>query len=667
MKPGWQVSRVGLLWLLASFVAIVAGLAPELPVWVTVATIFGLLWRIQVYRGAWSYPSRRIKFTLVAFCVAGLLLSFQRLGGLEPLTALLVSAFALKLLEMHQRRDALILVFVAFFLSTVLLLYEQSIGRALYAFLCLLLSTAALNGIHQTDSAGVWLPLRRSGALLAQSLPLMVVLFLVMPRLGAFWSVPSPQKQGKTGVSGEMAPGDLSKLGKNGAIAFRVTFDKDMPEPSRLYWRGPVLSHFDGRTWRQGKPRYYRDGPYVQWYTSQPAKWKSRISYVDKPLTYSIVMEPTQRHWLFALAAPQPVSPGVGLTRELRLVFHEPINRKIQYRVRSWPTYRYFPDKLYPHERSQALQLPNNFNPGAREQARRWRLESGDAQAYIRRVLAWYNREFVYTLEPPLLGTHTVDEFLFEGKRGFCSHFAGSFVFLMRAANIPARVVTGYQGGERHPTGDYMLVYQYNAHAWAEVWLPGAGWVRVDPTAAVAPERIEGGFEAVFGGQEDFLEDTPFGLNRFRDINWLNDIRLQLDSLNFYWVKWVLGYENIQQSFLTRLLGGVDPLRIALFIFILAGVFVAVTALGLLRGNLGHQKLDSVDKGFARLCRKLATAGLPRDIGEGPRSYRARLQKCDAPGARDATRILMLYEQIRYGGNLDLSMDFHQAVKKFRC
>lgn len=666
MKPIWQAPRAGLLWLLMTLVAIVTNLVSVLPLWVTFAVCVVLLWRIQIYRGAWNYPGRTVKLALVSLCIAGILISFRQIGGLEPLTALLVSAFALKLLEMHQRRDALILVFVGYFLAAVLLLFEQTIGQAFYTFGCLLLVTTSLVGLHQSDVLGVWSPLRRSTALLAQSLPLMLVLFMVMPRLGAFWSVPFSRQVGQTGVSGEMAPGELSKLGKNGAVAFRVTFDNNTPEPSRLYWRGPVLTHFDGRTWRQSKPWAYDDGPYVQWYNSPPAKWRLGILYSGEPLSYSIVMEPTQQPWLFALAAPQPGSPGVGLTRELRLIYHEPIRRKIQYRVRSWPEYAYFPDKLHRWQWRQALQLPEGFNPKALALAQQWREQSADDITYIRRVLAWYNKEFVYTLEPPLLGKHSVDEFLWRSQRGFCSHFAGSFVFLMRAAGIPARVVTGYQGGEHHPSGNYLLVYQYNAHAWAEVWLPGSGWVRFDPTAAVAPERIESGFEATFGEQQAFLADTPFGLARVRGINWLNNIRLRLDAINYYWATWVLGYENVQASFLARLLGGLDPWRVALFILVVGGVVFASVAVTLLRGNLGGKKSDAVDNSFARLCRKLEKVGMPRKVGEGPHSYRVRLEKSDNRSAQNAIALLALYEKIRYADEHYLSERFHLAVKKFQ-
>ena len=246
-------------------------------------------------------------------------------------------------------------------------MFEQTIAVTAYTLLCFVLITAALTGLYQGSGApqqqsGNWAPLRRSAVMVAQSLPLMLVLFLVLPRLPAFWAVPG-QHQATTGVSGEMSPGDFSQLGKNDSLAFRASFEGTAPAADQLYWRGPVLTHFDGRRWRQVEPVNYGDGPHINWSGERPAPWRRRIGHNGESLDYTIIQEATQRPWLFALMAPQSYSDGVGLTREMRLVRRRPVNRKTQYSVRSSAQYRYFADTLYRWQRRQTLQLPDGYNP----------------------------------------------------------------------------------------------------------------------------------------------------------------------------------------------------------------------------------------------------------------------------------------------------------------
>ncbi|MEH6467962.1 MAG: transglutaminase domain-containing protein, partial [Porticoccus sp.] len=281
------------------------------------------------------------------------------------------------------------------------------------------------------------------------------------------------------------------------------------------------------------------------------------------------------------------------------------------------------------------------------ELAQRWRREISNDKALVRKVLGLYNQQFVYTLQPPLLGKHSVDEFLFDTQRGFCEHFSSSFVFFMRAAGIPARVVAGYQGGERHPD-NYLLVRQYDAHAWAEVWIAGEGWIRVDPTAAVAPERIEANLEEALGDKEGFLADSPLSLMRFRHIDWLNSFRLKLDSLNYSWARWVLGYDNVQENLLEKWLGAYNPLRIALALLVAGGGLLGLLALWQLRHRFSS-KHDELDRVFLRLCQKLEKAGVPRTAGEGPRDYAQRVAEDRPDLARQVKAINSVYEHMRYG------------------
>tara|TARA_R100000656_G_scaffold26216_5_gene23124 strand:- start:992 stop:3010 length:2019 start_codon:yes stop_codon:yes gene_type:complete len=649
-SPVWKIHRNGLFWLLVAFAAVIVLHADHLPSWILLAASVATIWRIQLYRSAWRPPSRLIKTGLLGLCLAGLVVEYGSPIGLEPMVALLVSAYLLKLLEMHHRRDAYLVVFLAFFITALDALFDQSIGNTLYIIGCLSLVLAALLGLHGSDAGNRHLrPLGQAMAIMVQALPLMLLLFIFMPRLGALWSVPMQQQSAKTGITDTMSPGDFSRLGRSGELAFRVSFEEAIPAQQNLYWRGLVLAEFDGRTWSRSPLSRFQDSGLVQWYSEPPKSWDQLIERKGEPLAFSVVIEPTQQRWLYALDTPKPDSEGVGLTRDYRLISAYPLRSKKQYRVNSWPEHRLEPQGLPPQHRTVYLQLPEEFNPRTRELASRWRKMVSDDLELVSRVLTLYNSEFVYTLQPPLLGKHSVDEFLFDSQRGFCEHFAGSFVFFMRAAGIPARVVAGYQGGERHPD-DYLVVRQYDAHAWAEIWLEDRGWVRVDPTAAVAPQRIEQDLQSVLGDETDFLADSPVSLVRFRHIGWLNQLRLQIESLNYNWALWVLGYDQIQTAFLRNLLGDNSPWRIALALTGVGGGLLLLLGLWMLLPRRRERPRDLLDREFLRLCQKLEKAGFPRQVGEGPRDYAQRVAESRPELGRELVEVTRMYETMRYAG-----------------
>ncbi len=663
MIPAWQIHRNALVWLLLAFAAVILIHSAHLPNWITLAALVAVIWRVQRYRGVWPTPSRWVKLSLLAMCVAGLFLEYGKLTGLEPMVALLVSAYTLKLLEMEHRRDALLVVFLAFFIAAVQALFDQSIGNAIYILGCILLIIAALVGLHQGDvllstqsqalfKSHALRPLKKGLVILLQAIPLMILLFIIMPRLGSLWAVPIQSHSAKTGVTDTMSPGDYSRLGRSADLAFRVSFDGEIPRQHQLYWRGLVLSDFDGRQWsRSGLDSYsgrdLNDGGFLQWFGKSIQPWDSLIERLGQPIRYSVVMEPSQQPWLYSLPTPVPQSTGVALTRDFWLLSSAPVTAKTQYEVDSWLDYKVAANDLSNYRQSIELEIPPGYNPRTVELAQRWRRETSNDKALIRKVLGLYNEQFVYTLQPPLLGKHSVDEFLFDTQRGFCGHFSSSFVFFMRAAGVPARVVAGYQGGERHPD-NYLLVRQYDAHAWAEVWIAGEGWIRVDPTAAVAPERIEANLEEALGDNEGFLADSPLSLMHFRHINWLNSLRLKLDSLNYSWARWVLGYDSIQEDLLEKWLGAYNPLRIALALLIAGGGLLGLLALWQLRHRFSS-KHDELDRVFLRLCQTLEKAGIPRETGEGPRAYAQRVAEQRPDLARQVKGINAVYEHMRYG------------------
>ena len=666
MRPLWQIPRDCLFWLLVSVVFSLVLHLEHLPPWVALSGVIAVLWQVQLYRERWRQPGRLLKWSLAAACAGGLFLHYGDISGLEPMVALLFTGYVLKLLEIHHRRDALILLYLSYLIIILQSLFATTIVSSLLVLLGLLLVTAALVAMHgAADKHHPSGALATSLAMVGQAIPLMLVMFVVMPRIGSLWTVPQPGT-GTTGVSDSMSPGDMSALGRSGKIAFRAEFDGPIPTQHQLYWRGLVFSDFDGRRWTQQAPQSDHADQFLQWSNQPAVAWNQRIVRRGEPLSYRVTLEATNSPWLFALSTPLPQSTGLALSRDFRLVNKSPVVTKLQYSVKSWLDNQLEPHNLSEDRRQLELGLPRGYNPKTLRIAQQWRTETPDPLALVDRLLALFNQEFVYTLRPPALGKHTVDEFLWTSKKGFCEFYASSFVFFMRAAGVPARVVVGYQGGERHPSENYLLVHQYDAHAWAEVWLEGRGWLRVDPTAAVAPQRIEMSFADLFSQQEEFLSASPLALERMRHIRWLNNLRLTLDSLDYTWAKWVLGYENRQHDLLLTLLGEITPQRIALLLLLL-GALALLPVFLLLYLHREKNTRDELDKLFVQYCLRLEKIGLPRYPGEGASDFAQRICQ-SAPSLSGSVKALtQLYESARYntGQGADLKR-FKTALKNFK-
>jgi len=386
---------------------------------------------------------------------------------------------------------------------------------------------------------------------------------------------------------------------------------------------------------------------------------------LGEPTRYTLTIEPTYRKWLFALSTPASPETGIRRMRDSRLVSVERISQRHNYDVSSWLDYRLEPEGLHPHREELERSLPPGSNPETVRVAREWARETPDVEALVARVLQLFNRSFVYTLEPPLLGTHAVDEFLWETRRGFCEHFAASFAFFMRAAGYPARVVGGYLGGEVHPTENFVTVRQYDAHAWAEVWIEGRGWQRVDPTAAVAPERVEMSLADLFSNEAGFLANSPLSLIRFRDFGLVNWVILQRDYLDYAWGTWVLGYEQQQVKFLKRLLGQVTMFRLSLLLLVAA--FISLLPY-LVKRLIIHQRvnLDPRDALIHHFCEKMARAGLPRRTGEGILDFSRRIAAERPQVEKEALAIANTYIIQRYDTRFPQRIDeLRRMVRRF--
>jgi protein-glutamine gamma-glutamyltransferase len=616
MARVYQVPRHAFPWLIAG--AILASL-PHLwfgPLWLKVVVPVLLGWRLIVQYGRLSMPGKLVRSLVLMAVLAATLWTFGTLLGPEAGVSLLVAAFALKTLEMFRLRDAYVVIILACFVVATTFLFTIDPLTSIYNVLVLVIVVAALVGINHPESGvSSWYHLRKAGTLVTQALPLMVVLFLLVPRLPPLWGMPLAQGQARTGMSDSMAPGEISRLSQSTEPAFRVEFDGPVPPPAQRYWRGLTYSWFDGRRWSQAVPQALDRDEYVYYPGKEiPGWYRSLIENRGQPQwRYRVVLEPTRQRWLYALSVPFTEKPGVGLARDMRLVRDSDIDTPFDYRVDSYRL-AVSAEGLQDWERRFFTTLPPGASPRAAAMAKQWRAEAESDEALIQQILGWFRAEpFYYTLEPPLLGEHTVDDFLFRTRRGFCEHYASSFAFMLRAAGVPSRIVAGYQGGEMNPLGSHLLIRQLDAHVWVEAWLPGRGWVEFDPTAAVAPSRIEMGLDQALA---DFGEVSL--VSALRNNPLLARLSYLADYIEFGWAKWVIGYSQQRQlEFLGRWLGELTPGRMALALAAGVATVMLVIVLWVLWRGRGPQ-LTWWQREYARMVKLLRRRGVVAADGLTP-------------------------------------------------
>lgn len=630
------------LLLLASALLVLAPHAAHLPLWVSLLCGATLAWRAAITLRGKRMPPTLVLVPVAAAAMAGVLHSYHTLLGKDAGVAMLVLLVAFKMLEMHARRDLFVVIFLCLFLVLTNFFYSQSIGTALL----MLASLAALLTVQLSfQLTGAVPPLRTrllmGSRILLLAAPLAAVAFVVFPRVeGPLWGMPDDGHSARTGLSDTMSPGQMANLAQSSEIAFRVRFDGPVPSQSQLYWRGPVLASYDGQTWtrlapgrRQGRPQAVS------------------VSVSGKALHYQVTQEASQARWLFALEVPQalPALPdrSVSLTPELEIQANAPLTQRVRYDLASFVDFRLQGGSAL-DDPADWLLLPYGANPRALAAGQRLRAQEADPARRAAAVLRDFaGKGYVYTLQPPLLpGENSIDEFLYRTRAGFCEHYAGAFVFLMRAAGVPARVVTGYQGGELNPIDGYLTVRQSDAHAWAEVWLEGRGWVRLDPTAAVSPLRVQ-------RGMADALPPpAPFGMDMLGRLiqpdpdSLLARVRYALGAANNGWNQWVLNYTpQRQHDLVQRLQGSLFGWR-----------SVALLALGCLvllgaRILWRRRRADPVDTLYSALCGRLGQLGLARAPDEGPTAYAARIAASGlAPGpSAAADEFLRRYSAYRYG------------------
>jgi len=647
----WSLTPERTLWITGCLVLVMVPHIARTPLWVLACFAALAAWRVANATRGIPLPSKWLIIGLSGVMLVAVYWHYGTLLGRNAGVTLLIVLAGMKLMESRHLRDAYVLSSLGYFLVITNFLYSQSIWTGVYMLLVVMLMTATLIAFStERGELDARARLRMAATMLAQAAPIMLVLFFLFPRLpGPLWGLPRDAHSAVSGLSESMSPGRISRLSLSDAVAFRVTFEGRAPAANQLYWRGPVMWHTDGREWKSGR---------------SPRSWRAQyVELQGEPLDYTVTIEPHQQFWLFALETPTTIPRGAQMTRDFQLRTLKPVHTRRRYRVRSFPEARRSVTSI--EEQTAALALPPGMHPKARALAREWRAELADDTAIVARALGYYSRQpFVYTLTPPLLKNDPVDEFLFDTRSGFCESYASSFTVLMRAAGIPARIVTGYQGGELNPLGDYLIVRQRDAHAWTEVWLGPRGWVRVDPTGAVSPRRIHLGMDAAIPPTMG-----PAGLNlpsggplweTWR--NWRHGV----DAIKTGWNEWVLGYGTHRQYELLAYFGvdagSLNALTVAMFTIV--GALLGFLALWLVWRRPVPE--DPVARVYRRFCRKLARAGVARRGSEGPRDFAARVALLRPPLGKSVERITAMYVAIRYAGESIPLGAFRRAVGAFR-
>lgn len=616
------------LWLLAT-AAVTLGphAVTHLPAWLSAACVLALIWRAWALRtGA---PRSHALLVMLLACVAALAirLHYGHFFGKDPGVALLALLLCLKQHEIASSRDIRAAVLLAFFLQLGLFFYDQSLPVAALALTGTLLATVSLLAL-QTDRFRPTASLRLGGLMLVQAIPFLLVLFVLFPRIpGPLWGLPADAHSGMTGLSDNMSPGSISQLGLSEAIAFRAEFSGTPPSPPQRYWRGPVLTDFDGRTWRAATVGS----------DAQPS-----VVVAGPAHSYRLTIEPHNQRWLLALEHPVSTDATVRFARDQQLLATTPLRSRTRIEIVSHPeAVAGLNESRAVLER--ALRLPSGSNPRAVATGAEIGRNSATPAATLQAVLDHIaSLGLTYTLRPPLLGENTVDEFLYTTQLGFCEHFASSFTVLARAAGLPARVVTGYQGGEINPVDGVMVVRQSDAHAWAEVWLPERGWQRVDPTALAAPSRIESGLAA------SLPSGDPLPLFSRPAMSWLRDMRHRWEALSNAWNQTVIGFSAGDQRRLLERLGFAEPDWKALT-GLLGSLSVALM-LGLFAWAMRQRaRRDPLDGAWQAFCNKFARKGCPRLPWEGPMDYAERLAEHYPRQAPMLRAIARTYARLRYG------------------
>ena len=629
----------------------------RLPIWIPVSHVLLLTARLYIpyqFPQLWYQKKSTINIARVILMFAGVLgvnASYGSLAGREVGIALLVLLAGFKIFESNSKRDFFISTYLGYFLIITNFFYTQTIPTATYMILVIIIMTAGLidfNDMRQQLS--LFKRYKLAGSLLLQSLPLLLILFVLFPRInGPLWGLPKDAYTSVTGITDEITPGTISQLVQSDEVAFRVTFEDEIPEPSQLYWRGPVLWKTNGRKWTTGK--------------SNADERPEPIEFIGEPINYDVTIEPSNKRWLFGLEMVSQLPKKTYRTTDYQLKTLQPIRSRKVYSLSSYTSFVLNKDGYNDLERG--LYLPRIPHPKTKELASKLRDEHKEPERIIEATLNWLKQQnFVYTLTPELIAGDTIDDFLFNSRKGFCEHYAAAFTVLMRAAGIPARVVAGYQGGEVNPLGNYLIVRQRDAHAWTEVWLQGKGWIRIDPTSIISPIRVN---EGINNAIPDALIDIPLGMeNNETALRLWQRLKNTVDMVNYQWAQWVLGYGPEKQKQIIKYLGieAFDWVKLTFYLFIAIGIIVAAITLYIfMKVPVSN---EPAKKYYDSFCRKMARIGLKRLAYEGPADFATRISESRNDLKNETQNITNLYILVRYRSNKEKLLQLKAAIKSFK-
>jgi len=571
--------------------------------------------------------------------------------GRDAGTMIFITALGLKLLEIKSQRDLYLISYLAFIVAASQFLYLQNIAMAIYIlFVCisLLATLLSINGASLKNSQSI----KKSAIILMQAIPLMIVLFIFFPRIEApRWSFLDDNNQARSGLSDSLEPGSISKLSLSGEVVFRAKFTGKIPPNQERYWRGPVFSYTDGKRWTASKNTYYK-------------RFLDTVKFSGDAYQYSILMEPQIKNWVYALDMPAKYSSALHKNAVHQLITHKPFNKPAEYIISSYANYN--TGYITKTEYKDNLQMPAPPAKRIKQLVKKLGGFQQTPEQYINKVFQhFHNENFQYTLMPPLLKDKPIERFLFESKAGFCGHYASAFTILMRVAGIPARIVTGYQGGSYNTNGKFIEVRSANAHAWAEVWIEGKGWVRFDPTTAVAPERVNSGVNIEQQISQQTISFAPIQLDS-QSMSLLKSIRQLWSSADYSWQRWIINYSRSNQ--MNLLSGfGIDTLKKLFYYFLGVVVFISlITALLVLRSS--KRKLTAEQKLYAQACEKLAKLQIIKAPSEGENDFLNRVKQTAPQIAEPFQLITQYYVQIRYQNTQNTErvlQQLKQAVKQF--
>jgi transglutaminase-like putative cysteine protease len=621
-----------LLLMLSSIGLIVLPHTGHLP-WALSALFFALLlWRLL---GIWrpSYlPNGRIVFALTLLGIGFLYKQHTGEWGRDEGTAVFVAALGLKLLELNKKRDVYLVSYLAFIVAASQFLYQQNIVMAGYSLLVCCVLLAALVTIN-SDQPQTKVALRTAATIMIQALPMAAIIFVLFPRVQPpVWMLMSNNNQAQPGLSETLKPGSINKLALSTQLAFRVKFNGELPPNNQLYWRGPVFSYTDGTVWHMSQNDYV-------------VHYQDKLTFSGKAYQYSLLLEPQSRNWVYALDMPARFDASLQRNGNYQLINRAKPGEAAEYLLVSYPQYN--TGYITKTEYRENLQLPGSPSGSIVDLVKQLRGFEGKPELFIQQLLDYFRRQhFSYSLQPPLIENNPVETFLFETRSGFCDLYATAFVYLMRVADIPARVMGGYQGGEFNSVGQFLEIRQANAHAWAEVWLEGKGWVRVDPTTAIAPDRVEQDINIERQAETGAVSLTSTDVNQRGDPFGLKQVAQLWNNVDYHWQRWIVRYAGEHQSLLLSTFGIGSIVEIVFWVVALMGLAMLLLAGWVLRAS--HKPEDPSLVLYRKFCQKMAKAGLAIRLGEGANDFavRAKTQKPEIAELID--EITRLFIKLRY-------------------